>query len=54
MFDVEYGSKNCASNFIENTDILIIHGITSAENKGLECTITHNNIKSRFPSYFFF
>jgi len=35
-------SKNCAPNFIQNTDIFINLGSTSAENKGLECTITYN------------
>jgi len=35
-------STNCAPNFIQNTDILITLGNTSAENKGLECTIAYN------------
>jgi len=55
MFDVKYGlSTNCAPNFIQNTDILITLGITSAENKGLECTISYNNIiECRFPNHVF-
>jgi len=36
-------SKNCAPNFIQNTNILITFGNMSAENKGLECTIAYNN-----------
>jgi len=41
MFHVEYGlfDKLCTKNFIQNTDILITLGTTSAEIKGLECTI---------------
>jgi len=46
---------DCAPNFIQNTDILITItlGNTSAENKGLECTFTYNNIENRFPNHDF-
>jgi len=36
---------NCAPNFIQNTDILIPLGNTSAKNKGLECTIAYNRLQ---------
>jgi len=52
MFSTDF-STNYAPNFIENTDILIILGNTSCENKGLECTIACNNSKSRFPNHVF-
>jgi len=51
MFDVEYRltvQTNYAPNFLQNTDILITLENTSGENKGLECTITYDNIESRF------
>jgi len=46
--------ENYAPNFIQNPDNLITLGHTSAENKGLECTIAYDNIESRFPNYVFF
>jgi len=46
-------STNCAPNFIQNSNILITLGNTNAENKGLECAIAYNDIKSRFPSHVF-
>jgi len=50
MFDVSADfSKNCGPNFTQNTGILITLENTSAEKKGLECTIAYNNIESRFP-----
>jgi len=52
MFDVSADfSKNCGPNFTQNTGILITLENTSAEKKGLECTIAYNNIESRFPFY---
>jgi len=51
-----YFSTNCAFNFIQNTDYLIIAtlGNTRAENKGLECTIPYDNIKSIFLNHVFY
>jgi len=50
-----FGVKTyCAPNFIQNTDILISLGNTSAEEKGLEYTIAYNNIGSRFQNHVFY
>jgi len=46
-------STNCVPNFIQNTDILITFGNTSAKNQGLECTIAYNNIESQFANHAF-
>jgi len=56
MFDVEYGlfDKLRAPNLFQNGDNLITLGYTSAENKGLECTIAYNNIISRFLNHVFY
>jgi len=47
-------SINCAPKFFPNSDNLNTLENASAENKGLECTITYNNIKSRFLNHVFF
>jgi len=45
-------STNCALNFIQNTDIVIVLTNTVPKTIGLEWTIVYiNNIKSRFPNY---
>jgi len=38
---------------IHSKHILITLGNTSADNKGLECTIAYNNIERRFPNHVF-
>jgi len=53
MLSTEFPT-NCASNFIQNTDILTTLGNMSDENNGLECTIAYNNhIESMFANYVF-
>jgi len=39
-------SINCAPNLFQNSDNLITLDNTSAENKGLECTLAYNKIES--------
>jgi len=38
----------------QNSYNLITIENTSAENKGLKCTIAYNNIESRFPNHVLF
>jgi len=50
MFSTDF-STNCTPNFIQNTDNWITLGNTSAENQGLECTISYSNIERRFSKH---
>jgi len=51
MFDVSTDfTINCAPNFIQNSDNLITLANTSAENKGLKCTIPYNMVSK--PCFF--
>jgi len=56
MSSTDLSTNNCAPNFIQNTDILITPGNTSAENKALEwynLTIT-SKVGSNKPCFFLY
>jgi len=52
--DFSTNCAHCAPIFIQNSDNLITLGCTSAENKGLECTILTKTLKVGFQTMFFY